>query len=63
MNIDVVQISCGMSVPLFDYVSDRDNLTKWAEKKGKDGIKKYWEEKNQKSLDGYDTKILELSGL
>ena len=63
LNIELVQSSCGMSIPLFSYIRDRDNLSNWAEKKGRDGIAKYWKEKNQKSLDGYDTKILELSDI
>ena len=29
----------------------------WAEKKGEDGIRDYWEEKNQLSLDGRPTHI------
>jgi hypothetical protein len=52
-----VQTSCGFGVPLFDYVEDRDNLTTWASNKGDEGIKKYWEEKNQQSMDGKPTGI------
>ena len=63
LDIEIVQTSCGMSVPLFDYIGDRDSLSNWAEKRGKEGIEKYWEERNQKSLDGYDTNILKLSGI
>jgi hypothetical protein len=57
MNVDLVQTSCGFGVPLFDYVEDRDNLTKWAENKGEDGIENYWKEKNQLSMDGKPTGI------
>lgn len=56
--IDMVQTSCGMAVPLFDYVSDREQLKNWADKKGESGIKDYWQEKNQVSLDGIPTHIL-----
>jgi hypothetical protein len=59
--VDMVQSSCGMSVPFFDYVAERDQLSQWAEKKGERGIKDYWEQKNQISLDGIPTKILEKS--
>ncbi|MEZ4231663.1 MAG: pyridoxamine 5'-phosphate oxidase family protein [Polyangiaceae bacterium] len=44
--------SCGYSVPLMDFVSDRDQLSKWADRKGPDGIRAYLEEKNLQSLDG-----------
>lgn len=59
MTIDMVQTSCGMAVPYFDYVEDRDQLRNWAVKKGDDGLEQYWEEKNQASIDGFPTKILE----
>ena len=58
MTIDLVQTSCGYAVPLMDYQEDRQVLTKWAEKRGDDGIRDYWEEKNQRSLDGAATGIL-----
>lgn len=56
--IDLVQVSCGMAVPLFDYVSDRDQLKDWARKKGERGIKEYWQQKNEMSLDGKPTNIV-----
>lgn len=58
MEIDLVQTSCGMAVPLFDYVGDRSKLNDWADKKGDEGIKQYWQDKNQVSLDGYPTNII-----
>lgn len=58
LDIDQVQTSCGMAVPLFDYVGEREQLNKWAEKKGEEGIKQYWQDKNQLSLDGYPTDIM-----
>jgi hypothetical protein len=59
LSIDLVQTSCGMAVPLFDYVEERESLTNWASKIGSDGIKEYWLEKNQVSLDGKPTNIKE----
>ncbi len=59
LSVDLVQNSCGMSVPFFSYDGDREQLKDWAIKKGDDGLEQYWEKKNQKSLDGLDTKILE----
>jgi hypothetical protein len=58
LSVDLVQTSCGMGVPLFDYAGDREQLRDWAVKKGEEGLKKYWEEKNQLSLDGKPTHIL-----
>jgi hypothetical protein len=57
LSIDMVQTSCGMGVPLFDYVADRDQLSNWATKKGEEGIKEYWQRKNQVSLDDINTHI------
>lgn len=62
VSIDLVQTSCGMSVPFYDYVSERAQLNDWAVKKGEAGIKEYWQEKNQLSLDGKPTNIVEKSG-
>jgi len=58
VSIDLVQASCGEAVPLMDYVGDRHMLSKWAEKKGEEGIAEYWEKKNQLSIDGKPTGIL-----
>jgi hypothetical protein len=44
--------SCGYSVPRYEYAGDRDTLTRWAEKKGVEGLERYREEKNRRSLDG-----------
>lgn len=59
--IESLQTSCGMGVPLYDFVSDRDALIKWAGKKGQDGIRDYWKVKNQVSIDGLPTYILNSS--
>lgn len=59
LNIDLVQTSCGMGVPYFEYKGERHQLTDWAEKKGAQGISEYWEKKNQVSLDGKPTGIFE----
>ncbi len=58
LNVETIQTSCGMGVPLFNYEGDRDQLIDWAVKKGETGIKQYWAEKNQTSIDGLPTKIL-----
>jgi hypothetical protein len=58
ITIESVQTSCGMSIPFFDYKSERNELNDWASIKGEKGIKQYWEDNNQKSIDGLPTKIL-----
>lgn len=59
LEIELVQTSCGMGVPLYDYRGQRAQLVEWAEKKGPEGIAEYWERKNQLSLDGKPTGIFE----
>jgi len=46
-----------MAVPFYDFVGDRSELKKWAEGKGEQGLKEYWERKNLVSIDGQPTKI------
>ena len=58
IQIEMVQTSCGFGVPLYDYVGKRDHIDKWADNKGSQGIREYWKEKNQVSLDGKPTGIL-----
>lgn len=57
VSIELVQTSCGWGVPLFDFKVERDQLEKWAESKGPEGIRKYWEERNRQSIDGKPTGI------
>lgn len=57
MVVDLVQTSCGFAVPFMDYKEDRNILNDWSTKKGEKGIKEYWDNKNRKSIDGFDTQI------
>ena len=57
--VDLVQTSCGMGVPYFSYAGDREQLIDWAKKKGEEGVRDYWEQKNQLSIDGIPTRILD----
>jgi pyridoxamine 5'-phosphate oxidase-like protein len=59
MNIDSVQTSCGYAVPRMVYSGERETLAKWAEKKGPTGLLDYWRDKNQLSIDGLNTGLLE----
>jgi len=58
LNVELVQSSCGMAVPLFDYAADRELLKDWAIKKGDVGLYEYWRDHNQVSLDGKPISIL-----
>ncbi|MFK7861155.1 MAG: pyridoxamine 5'-phosphate oxidase family protein [Granulosicoccus sp.] len=55
LDIDLVQTSCGFGIPFFHYEGERDTLTKWADKKGVDGVRAYWQDKNRVSIDGLPT--------
>ena len=57
LDIDLVQSSCGMATPFFDFVAERTQLSDWSKKIGEKGIQKYWQDKNQTSLDGKPTHI------
>lgn len=57
LSVELVQTSCGMAVPLYDYQSDRESLNDWAKKKGEKGIEAYQREKNLQSIDGKPTHL------
>ncbi len=59
LDIDLVQTSCGIAVPFYDYAGEREQLNEWASKKGEKGIHEYWNRKNQITLDGKPTYIIE----
>ncbi|MGV8935440.1 MAG: pyridoxamine 5'-phosphate oxidase family protein [Gallionellaceae bacterium] len=56
--IEMVQNSCGMGVPFMSYEGERELLDDWAVKKGEAGVKQYWVDKNQKSIDDIPTNIV-----
>ena len=59
ITIESVQTSCGMSIPFYDYIGERNQLNDWAEEKGEKEIEQYWEDRNQTSIDGLPTHILD----
>ena len=59
LQVELVQNSCGMAVPFYSYDEEREQLSDWATKQGEQGIKNYWEKKNQASIDGIESHILE----
>jgi len=50
--LERVQTSCGYSIPFLDYRAERPTLQQWAARKGDDGLRDYWAEKNVASIDG-----------
>lgn len=44
--------SCGYGVPVMTFAGHRPTMDQWAERKGSDGIRAYWADKNVASLDG-----------
>ena len=58
MTVEMLQTSCGFAVPFFEHKGPREVLQHWAEDKGPEGIATYWEERNQKTIDGLPTHIL-----
>ncbi len=54
VKIEVSRISdsCGYGVPLMGFKGERDQMHRWAEKKGAAGIEAYKKEKNTASIDG-----------
>lgn len=58
MSIDLVQSSCGFAVPFMEFKEERTQLKSWAEKQGEERLEEYKKEKNTRSLDDFDTKIL-----
>jgi hypothetical protein len=59
LDVDLVQTSCGYGVPLFDFVTDRPNLTRWADAKSEEELTDYRRVKNTTSIDGFATGHIE----
>jgi Pyridoxamine 5'-phosphate oxidase len=55
LSVDLVITSCGMNVPFYDYIGERDQLTRWAEVKGEEKLVEYRHQKNMHSIDGFPT--------
>ncbi|MBS0241446.1 MAG: pyridoxamine 5'-phosphate oxidase family protein [Proteobacteria bacterium] len=55
ITFDLVQTSCGMGVPLYDFKDYRQSLPQYWLKHGLENLKKYWAKKNAKSIDGLET--------
>ena len=56
-DIERVQTSCGLGVPIYEYQGQRQSLVNWASKKGEQGIQEYQQQKNIISIDGLPTPL------
>jgi Pyridoxamine 5'-phosphate oxidase len=54
LHVQRIADACGYAVPRYEYVADREQLTKSAEKKGPEALQKYRNEKNARSIDGLE---------
>ena len=52
VQVDRVSTSCGYGVPLLEYAGERDELLKFAERRGPEGLVEYRDDKNAVSIDG-----------
>lgn len=50
--VERVSDSCGYAVPRYEYVSERDTLTKWTDAKTEPALEAYRQQKNAASIDG-----------
>jgi len=57
LELESLQTSCGYSIPLYDFNAERNQLVRWAQNKGLEGIKAYQSQKNAISIDGLPTGI------
>jgi len=58
--LDIESVQTPAATPCdVHYAGERDTLARWAEKKGTVGLLDYWREKNQISIDGLTTGLLE----
>lgn len=49
--------SCGMGVPLYEFINQRTELTNYYDKHNNEDYVKYMKKNNQVSFDGKDTKL------
>jgi hypothetical protein len=54
VEVNRISDSCGYGVPRMAFGSHRPTMDEWADRKGPEGIRAYWGEKNTVSIDGLD---------
>jgi Pyridoxamine 5'-phosphate oxidase len=59
LDIESIMTTCGFAVPKYEFKGQRDQLTDFACKMGDEGMDDYRRRKNQTSIDGLPTYLLE----
>lgn len=59
LSVDLIQVSCGNGVPMFDFAGQRPTLTQRSAAKGEAWLSNYRRQNNAISLDGFDTGVAE----
>ncbi len=59
LELDLVQTSCGMAVPLFEFQGEREQLSNYWKARTPEQLTSYWSQKNTRSIDGKPTRIIE----
>jgi Pyridoxamine 5'-phosphate oxidase len=59
LDIESIMSTCGFAVPLFEFKGQRDQLSEFACKMGEERMEEYRRERNQRSIDGLPTYLLE----
>lgn len=54
VDVHRVSDSCGYGVPKMAFEEPRPTMDQWSARKGPDGIREYWVEKNATSIDGLE---------
>lgn len=57
ITVESAQDSCGMSIPYYEFLGERNQLNEWAENQEEGAIEKYWTDRNTESIDGLPTGI------
>ncbi|HEX9620723.1 MAG TPA: pyridoxamine 5'-phosphate oxidase family protein [Polyangiaceae bacterium] len=52
VDLERIADSCGYAVPRYEFKAERDQLARWAESRGPDGLAVYQAERNSESIDG-----------
>ncbi len=54
VDVQRVSDSCGYGVPFMTFTSHRPTMDQWSTRKGPEGVREYWAQKNRLSIDDLD---------
>lgn len=54
VEVERIADSCGYGVPFMTFQEHRPTMDQWSKRKGPQGIRDYWAEKNRRSIDGLE---------